>query len=295
MVRYKLIIVFTFLIFICSCSPSYEGSVVILTWNVNNLFDDRLNHTEYSEYVPGSGWNTSTMLAKVRSLQTALATLDGSIDVLCLQEVETDIVTNLLRCSSLQGYPYQVFFKNHDQAVGLAVISRFPIIKQNQCQIIHPKQALRSIQKVRIALSSEDELLIYNNHWKSALGHIQDNKTYRLLSADLLLEDSRQEKEATIVIAVGDLNEDSSGAAYQLLESGNFFEEPPGRLGIGSYYYHKEWEWIDHIFVSKQFNRKTEIVEYRIVNEQPFSDWRGYPSPSDHFPVLIKINAGLQK
>jgi endonuclease/exonuclease/phosphatase family metal-dependent hydrolase len=79
-----------------------------------------------------------------------------------------------------------------------------------------------------------------------------------------------------------------------------FFSPWGTEIQDGSYYYEDRWETIDHVLLSEEFFDAAgwEYESCRVINEEPFTGRRGYPSPynprngtglSDHLPLLLEL------
>ena len=106
----------------------------VATYNVENLFDLQNNHTEYREYKPYSKyWNKKSLKNKLNNITKVI--IDLNADILALQEIETKQALNLLQNRLKQKnkrYKYSYFLKNRFSAIGVALLSRYPIVETNK-------------------------------------------------------------------------------------------------------------------------------------------------------------------
>ncbi len=223
------------------CKLQLPGTVTrelsILSYNVQNLFDDVDNGTEYSEFDPTEGeWSTAHFHTKcIRINEVITAAIRHGPDIVALQEVENENALDTLRNDYLKGkrYIYSALVPSSGSAVNVAVLSRFPIteIKAHQIYVDEPRN-LRNILECWIAVGDE-ELVIFNNHWKSKLGGAEETEQLRIEAAGVInrrCRDILSEHPAMDIVIVGDFNEsvDEYGrvdGAYQtafLPWNGNF-------------------------------------------------------------------------
>lgn len=152
-----------FTLFFSFCAL-FSQEIKVVSYNVENLFDLNYDKTEYKEYIPNSksNWNTTTQRKKRDNIARVLNEINA--DIIALQEIESKKALSSL-LNKLPQYPYHAFVKNRGSSVGLAVISKYPILK-NQKIPIHNSRVNRPIQEVDINIKNQT-LKIFNNHWAS--------------------------------------------------------------------------------------------------------------------------------
>ena len=199
-----------------SCSQGVPGQqIVIMSWNVQNLFDDVDNGTEYREFDPSLGeWNTDLFNRKAAALsEVIMAACGGGPDIVLLQEVENSNALELLNRGYLKqaGYSYSLFFPTEGSAVGTAVLSRLPVSAAGGHGVmLDDVSAGRNIAEIEFDIrGSSENLLVFVNHWKSKLGGAAETEDLRMASAGVLsgLMNSAAGREGLLVIAAGDFNE----------------------------------------------------------------------------------------
>lgn len=193
-----------------ACHPH----ITILSYNVENLFDDVDDGTEYEDFDPGNGkWNTATFENRLASVaEVVRRSVAGGPDVLALQEVEGEAALHRLCDEYLwrQQYAYQVIVPAEDQAVHCAVASRLPIRRVGAWRPAESNsRSQRVILEVEIVLEV-GRLYLFNAHWKSKTGGVPQTEDARRSSAAILRERLAailgEDPEADIVV-LGDLNE----------------------------------------------------------------------------------------
>lgn len=317
-----------FIIIICivlssGCSSGgTDENLVIMSWNVQNLFDDVDNGTEYREYDPGLGdWNYDCFHRKAAALADVITSAAvGGPELVLLQEVENNNALKHLNedCLKASGYEYSLFFPTEGSAVGTGILSRFPIIAVNSHAVTYNRAVRgRNISEATIVLpETEQQLVIFINHWKSKLGGAEETEIYRIAAAELLSElmSHALELSSSAVLAAGDFNESHdeflrTGEAYQtaitmdgLIGSSLVLYNPWIIADCpGSYFYKDEWETIDQFFLTETLfdgagwdysGFETAALEFNSTAEGYPLSW--YSSAgigsSDHFPILLKLS-----
>lgn len=201
-----------FLLFLLISLLSCSGQVVVLSYNVENLFDDRSDDREYPEY-RGENWSTELYHRKLSALARAIkAASPGGPDVLCLQEIESRVALSDLRDRYLKnmGYRYLVFVPQEGVAATVACLSRLPILRTR----VHAVGSfaglpLRHILEVQLSYEGST-LYLFNNHWKSKTGGADVTSPARRLAAKVLVDRVREiliSVPAADLLVLGDLNE----------------------------------------------------------------------------------------
>jgi endonuclease/exonuclease/phosphatase family metal-dependent hydrolase len=287
------IIIITLLFYAISCGNG--NAITILTYNVENLFDDVDNGSEYREYDPGTKyWNRELMQIKLENIAKAIReSTPGGPDIVCLQEIENQNILDILNTQYLDGmnYTFAHVASLKRTVTNVGFLSRLPVVRTHIHSLPDWKgEALRSIQELEVEYKGA-LLYIFNNHWKSKSGGVQQTEQARLAAADLLISRVKmilkQTPQADVII-VGDLNEcyneyQNTNGGYQTallcypadLPGNNdqkslFLTNNPEKTGIhdgslifyetwysvgeeqrGSYVYQRKWQTLDHILLSR--------------------------------------------
>lgn len=270
------------LVLSCSCFVPAE-SISILSYNVQNLFDDVRNGGEYNNFNPASGkWGSEMFQNKLNNLAEVIRETDS--DIVILIEVENqNCVDSLVRFYlPTRGYRYNYCLSQDDSNINSAVISRIPIQRIQSHRLEMGRSVFRNINELFFEYrGTEFEIIV--NHWKSKLGGDEQTEAKRRLSAQTVKR--LLQNNPLPVVVVGDLNEDlfefkkqeyryptalaDVKEAHRIAENERpstlFFstdkntvkedilysiwsELPPEK---GSYFYKSEWEKIDHIFLNE--------------------------------------------
>ena len=306
-----------------------DDRLVLMSYNCQNLFDDVDQGGEYPEFDPSGGqWGTDAYLGKLAALAAAIRKAPREPDILLLQEVENSMALKRL-CDDflpLSGYDFIAAPPADGAAVQTAVASRKTVLNLKTHRATGA-EGERHILELRVSAGGE-ELVIFNNHWKSRLGGAAATEPERLRAARLLrrrIEELTAAEPGLPVVAAGDFNEDpfETGREYPVAlgAAGMVLDPPPvwtvsqetdpsvaGRLlgswpaitGGGSYYYAGAWQRIDHFLwtASLQDGRGWEVNEFFCIDDSLLLNEYGTPlrydpkrleGYSDHLPLLLVL------
>lgn len=210
MKKYPLLCLVVLVLFLsvgCGCSLEAQGThekeFKILTYNVQNLMDDKLDGDEYPEYRPSEKWKTSSYHMRLRTLNEVLTNRRiGLCDVLVLQEVEHEgVVRDLLeRHLGRKGYTWYAVAKGEGSAIACALISRSK-----------PKHvAVHAVEGARPALEAvfdtvRGDVVVFGVHAKSQIGDYSETEALRLELSSVLKGAARRH-ENSLTIFCGDFN-----------------------------------------------------------------------------------------
>ncbi len=208
-------------------SPAVPGSVVLMSYNLQTLFDPVDQGGEYPEFSVDSGaWSES--LYRVRLTALASAILAGGTgaapDIIVVQEAENERVLRDL-ASAAGGYPYIVASPDEDSSLACGILSRWPPVSAKAHRARSPDgtppSAARYILEVELDVDGR-RLVILAVHLKSKLGGDAETEPARRTAATLVRDIARSRVEADTSLALlvmGDFNEnpdefDRTGRAY---------------------------------------------------------------------------------
>jgi endonuclease/exonuclease/phosphatase family metal-dependent hydrolase len=200
----------------CTFPDIHPGrkNLTILTYNVDNLFDDIRNGTEYRDFDPeSSSWDTVKYQKKLENIARVIKiSARRGPDIVALQEVENRDVIDTLCGDFLAGLGYveSAIVQTGESAVQTAFLSKVPFESIRSHHINLPGATpLRNILEVEV-LIGDTTLYIFNNHWKSKLGGAEETEELRRKQASQLALRVRQilryDHNAEIIV-LGDLNE----------------------------------------------------------------------------------------
>lgn len=195
-------------------SDNLHDQIVFMSYNVQNIFDDSDNGTEYPEFDPGEGeWGASQYNTRLFNLSEIIRrAVSGGPDLIALQEIENRKVAEDLVDNYLKGmdYRYIIVTDTENSAIQLGFISRLEpdSIKVHQI-LLDGHITGRPILELSI-VTDTGTLNLFNNHWKSKLGGAEETEPARIAAATALrrrvLELIKEDPMAEIIV-FGDLNE----------------------------------------------------------------------------------------
>jgi endonuclease/exonuclease/phosphatase family metal-dependent hydrolase len=209
------------LLFLLSCTAcslpfgekNQQDVIEIVSWNVQNLFDDVSDGGEYDEFNPDKGvWNRDLFNIRLNRVEEVFDSLfDNYPHIILLQEIENLHTLGILNSDFLKtDYQWQVLIEREDMSVATAVLSRIPIKSITILETGYWGQyKLRPITEIHFDLNNK-ELVIFNNHWKSKSGGSAATEEGRIKSAQILTDRIKKmvaKDPQLLLLAAGDFNE----------------------------------------------------------------------------------------
>jgi endonuclease/exonuclease/phosphatase family metal-dependent hydrolase len=189
-----------------------KAAINIMTWNLQALFDGTDSGTEYEEYTAAADWSEEKYKGRINVISKAIQELESGIpDIIALEEVESGMVLEELAASLLKnGEMWTHFAGNPDSALGLGLVSRFPLegVKVHSINA-DGNAAARPVLEVRVSAAG-GPLVLFVCHWKSKLGGEDATEAARRASARIILRRLRElaaEEPSLPAVIMGDLNE----------------------------------------------------------------------------------------
>ena len=293
-------------------------TIRIVNWNVQTFFDANADGCEYAEFKsPKSKWGRDEYAARLGRLCDAIKKL--SADVYVFEEIENEGVmydiANLLAggaWNSKKNWNYACFAKASGDALGCAVLSRYPLGAMTVHALdirTHAEQPrMRPVIGVSVFAGARP-LTLCVNHWKSKLGGSKETELWRNWQESVLAR-LLEQTNGSAAVACGDFNRDI-GEFAEGTESGAVVLRGAGfgtvsETGVTSpwlsenahamysYYYGGKGERIDHFF----FAGGVEAVSFTAETDGPWADENGMPlryamhtgkGYSDHLPIAASI------
>ena len=190
----KKIILLLFLLFSFSFCLDFK----VATYNVENLFDHKNDGSEYPEFKPNSKyWDQKASNTKLQN--TIRVIKDINADIIALQEIENRYIIKQL-AKNLK-YPYYEFNKQNNSAIGVGILSNFPI-KEVKIHKISSNKSYRNILQCDFLIENAP-FTIFVNHWNSK----RKSESHRIKSAHKLTTILNDFQKYDDYIILGDLNE----------------------------------------------------------------------------------------
>lgn len=306
------------LVWSCDVFPlGQPEALTLMTWNIQNIFDDVKDGGEYPEFDPDRGWNRKSYWNR---LERCAGVIDGAgprlPDLVFLQEVENSGVLETLRTRFLDPgwYSWSLLVPDPGSAVQVGVLSRWPLVRSGVHRSEGGRTGGRPVLEVRV-LTPWGEVTFFNNHWKSRQPDRDTTEPARIFLAGLLAHRMKElEAQGEYYLALGDFNTYPEpglpgalgyGAmgAVSLCDPGTAGKTIPGHWDdiwnhveeMGSYYYRGQWEPLDHIIFPP---RDGVEVAFQVLSPPGMVGPGGVPlawSPrnpqgvSDHLPLWAEI------
>ncbi|GHV90708.1 endonuclease [Spirochaetia bacterium] len=187
------------------------GTISIMTWNLQALFDGEENGAEYEEYLDSAGWSGEKYSARLNAIAQGIDHLEqGSPDILALEEVENARVLEDLAQGALAkyGYRWSFFANNPGASLGIGVLSRFPLSRTRAHSFSNSAETTpRPVMEVWVEPQGRP-LALFICHWKSKLGGDEATESLRRASARVILRRLREtDLQGVPALIMGDLNE----------------------------------------------------------------------------------------
>jgi endonuclease/exonuclease/phosphatase family metal-dependent hydrolase len=197
-----------------------------MVYNVENLFDDVADGSEYREFNPQrGGWSSELFAMRVDTIaEVVRKALPGGPDILAVQEVENQRALEALR-SALRDlrYAHLALVPKKGSATNTGILSRLPIVKVHSLAVPRWKRdTVRDVVEAEIVAGGRT-LHLLNNHWKSKTEGPRETEESRIQASRVVsrrLREILSEDPLADIIVVGDLNENTdeyrrAGRKYQ--------------------------------------------------------------------------------
>ena len=250
----------------------FSSKLKIATYNVENLFDDKISGSEYSDF-KSNRWNSAKYQQKLRKISRVLRELNA--DVVALNEIENENVIKEL--ANLSGYKFYKFATLKGSPVGLGLLSRYRI-SDSEIYVV-PDVKTRPILMSRVEFEGNN-IEFFVAHFPAAKNPIK----HRIAVANTMKKAVKNSKNGVIL---GDLN---SNYGYKFLLNGldgwtNLWEFLPSYQRSS---YKNGKSAIDHIILSKDLMGKN--LRYKDGSFGVFKANFMDDSYSDHYPLYAILS-----
>lgn len=250
----------------------FSSELKIATYNVENLFDDKISGSEYSDF-KSNRWNSAKYQQKLQKISRVLRELNA--DVVALNEIENENVIKEL--ANLSGYKFYKFATLKGSPVGLGLLSRYRII-DSEIYVV-PDVKTRPILMSRVEFEGHS-IEFFIAHFPAAKNPIK----HRIAAANTMKKAVKNSKNGVIL---GDLN---SNYGYKFLLNEldgwtNLWEFLPSYQRSS---YKNGKSAIDHIILSKDLMGKN--LRYKDGSFGVFKANFMDDSYSDHYPLYATLS-----
>ncbi len=144
----------------------YPDTFTIASYNVHNLFDMKLDGTEYEQFIPNEhNWTKNVLDIKLNNISDVICDLNA--DIISLQEIENSNAFNLLKDRlKLVGceYKYSAITHNKKSSIQVSLLSKYPLIDIYELKT--DRDTDRYILQAT-AIINNHKLTLFANHWKA--------------------------------------------------------------------------------------------------------------------------------
>ncbi len=311
-----------------------RDTLVFAFYNVENLFDatDDPRNPGDDEFLPDAPrhWTDRRLERKLGALARAIRAIDRmrGPDVIGLAEVENRAVLDRLAGEFLpRGYHVAHVESPDERGIDAAILYRDPIRLR---RLVAHRVVLPHGDRTRDVLEASLQrgglnFTVIANHWPSRYGGQEESEPLRAIAARVarrVVDSLMALDSAADIVLMGDLNDEPFDRSVREVLGAHAYDGPSDARGnlidlaapvaetdtIGSYYYHHDWETIDHLIVSPGLldDRGLMLLE---TSERVFApeflrdDRAGADRPplrtykgtmyiggaSDHFPVWTPV------
>lgn len=254
---------------------AFASELKIATYNVENLFDAKVQGSEYNDFKNGN-WNAEKYSFKLEKTVDVLKRLDA--DIVALQEIENfEVLKDLAQKSGYKFYKFSKSDKN--SPFGVAVLSR---IKIKDTIFYPPPLNIKSRDILRCDFTFEGKnFSIFVNHFLAK----KNAYNKRIANATQLSSVLRNVKN---VVVLGDFNTNYGPDSllndiinrYNLVDLWKFL---PSIERIS----HQSGRAIDHILLSQDFF-KNGALNYK---DESFGVFNKNFKNSDHLPIFFTLSS----
>ncbi len=280
MIKSTILIAFLISVSLTALSQKNVNSLVVVSYNVENLFDT-VNSLLFDDdaFTPDGSkkWTSDRYKKKVIDLAMVLGSIPGSElpAVIGLTEIENrKVLEDLINNPKLRKGAYEIIHEDGVDPRGIecALLFRpeyFKYLSHNYIPIedpVDPEYLYRSILHVQGKGPEGLTLHLFMNHWKSRSGGAAKTERQRIAAASTLRKQldflSSTESEFRVII-MGDFNDEPTNLSMiqglsafnkrHNIQSGdlyNLFYDSHNLESLGSYNYRGTWNMLDQFIVS---------------------------------------------
>jgi len=208
----------------CNSDPVASGGIVVMSYNLQTLFDPVDQGGEYDDYRVSAGyWDEERYEAKLSALASVIlsAPVPGGTDsknrkegpdILVVQEAENERTLRDL-AQAAGGYPYILASPDEDSPLGCGILSRYQPVSIHAHRVRPPDGASHSVPRHILEAELDVDgrrLVIIAVHLKSKLGGDRETGLERSAVAAFIktiITDRLREDPALALIVTGDFNE----------------------------------------------------------------------------------------
>lgn len=217
----------------CDTSVAADTGILVMSYNLQTLFDPVDQGGEYDGFVVADGdWTEAAYRSRIKALASAVlaatppvgdSAADGP-DVLVVQEAENARALRDL-AEALGGYGYVLSSPDEEATLSCGILSRVPVTAFRAHRVRQPESSPSSVPRYLLEAELDAggrRLVVMAAHLKSKLGGAADTESERRAAAAFIssIVAARLAEDPTLAVVVaGDFNENPDerervGAAY---------------------------------------------------------------------------------
>ena len=307
---------FLFLVLIPFCLGVEAQRIV--WWNVENLFDCRHDSLkEDRQFLPDGDyhWTRSRYWKKLDNLSRTVAAIAGEDAwpmIVGICEVENDtVLRDLTRRSPLRFARYAYIHEEGPDIRGIDVALlydslQFRLLGHQAVRIPSAENGYRPTRDILHAWglcpTLPDTLHIIIVHLPSRAGSGRKGEAHRRLAVATLCS-LLDDMEGKSIMLMGDFNAEPKDRIFRSIGSRMTSLMPQSRKELmqahGTYYFRKQWSYIDHILVSPKLlpfaGKRATVGCFPFLLTEGGTPWRTYQGPaykggtSDHLPIWVDL------
>ncbi|MFZ2912581.1 MAG: endonuclease/exonuclease/phosphatase family protein [Rectinemataceae bacterium] len=205
----------------CTLPGSGRGddSLLVISYNAHNLFDDIDTGREYPEFDMDSGkWSSAAYRRRLDALHEAVSSLvpEGGAgpDILCLEEIESGKVLEDLAEGPFRksGYRSVAWGGPDESPIRCGILSRLPLL-WTRCHSVTDTWGFgrgRDLLEAAFDRGAGDPLIVFVCHWKSRKEGPEKTEEARRQAGALLsgrISEILDSNPEALIVVCGDFNE----------------------------------------------------------------------------------------
>ena len=324
MKNFLILLIFCILInhSISLAGDSTPDTLFVASWNLENLFDTVDDPGKIDEeFLPGSkkDWTNERLTKKLSNLARVIHAMNNNNgpDILGVCEVEHESLLKDMISKYLTDINYQIAYGESPDERGIDNGLLYNADKFKLLSIYADTVHLNDTDQTRLILNanlllkeSGDTLHVFENHWPSRYGGVQETEIKRDKAAATLKKRVNfylSKNKSSKIVIMGDFNDEpgnesvlkvldaqpydcNAHGSLQNLKNGNILINTSYdnfKKGEGTYKYRDDWNMLDQIIISsnlvfgkvKYICNSFQIFEPVFLVEQS-GKYKGHPFPT---------------
>lgn len=297
---------------------SFAQNSRIAFYNVENLFDTINDPTLDDDFTQNGKfqWDYNRYLTKIQHINNVLDSMQNPVMVGFAEIEKKQVLVDLIKYSPKR-LNYGIVHQDSPDERGIDVgliydQTKFILLDEHYIRYQLAFGAKTSTRDILCAkfLAKTDTLFVIVNHWPSRRNGKVESEGNRLKAAahaNNYIDSIQNSSPDSKILFMGDLNDYPEDMSVQMINEllNPMINEKSGEFG-GTYSYRNEFNVLDHIFVSKNFEKgKFKVIKKsgtifsapwmmeefkgQIQPKRTFAGSKYLAGYSDHLPVLVEV------